>query len=145
MQFNIYRSHLTPTLYRMPTFYHIPFIAPLYGSSRVWSASTISCRRRHPCWNIDMINLIIHTKIVSHAVSTLKQYHPSGRWPSGWYWFLGLLRNVIRILVCIILYIKYIRYPITFIRYPILFIQCKIYHKIIGTLFLYLFLYQDIS
>ena len=44
-------------------------------------------------------------KYVSHPISTLDQYLPSGLRPSGWYWSLGLIWGVIQILPCIILYL----------------------------------------
>ena len=42
-------------------------------------------------------------KSVSHPISTLDQYQPSGL-----YWSLGLIWGVIQILPCIILYICYV-------------------------------------
>jgi hypothetical protein len=45
------------------------------------------------------------SKPVSHAVSTLDLYHPSGRWLLGWYRVLGLIRHVIQILTCNIQYV----------------------------------------
>ena len=43
-------------------------------------------------------------KYVSHPISILDQYQPSGIRPAGWYWSLGLIWGVIQILPCIILY-----------------------------------------
>ena len=55
-------------------------------------------------WNI-WYNEHYMSKSVSHAVSTLDLYHPSGRWPLGWYRVLGLIRHVIQILTCNIQYL----------------------------------------
>ena len=55
-------------------------------------------------WNI-WYNEHCMSKSVSHAVSTLDLYHPSSRWPLGWYKVLGLIRHVIQILTWNIQYI----------------------------------------
>jgi hypothetical protein len=47
-------------------------------------------------------------KCVSHAVSTLDQYHPLGLRPSGWYLLLRLIQHVIQILTCIVNFIIYL-------------------------------------
>ena len=59
--------------------------------------------KRHG-WNI-WYNEHCMSKSVSHAISTLDLYHPSGRWPLGWYRVLGFIRHVIQILTCNIQYI----------------------------------------
>ena len=55
-------------------------------------------------WNI-WYNEHYMSKPVSHAVSTLDLYHPSGRWLLGWYRVLGSIRHVIQILTCNIQYV----------------------------------------
>jgi hypothetical protein len=48
-------------------------------------------------WNI-WYNEHYMSKSISHAISTLDLYHPSGRWPFGWYRVLRLIQRVIQIL-----------------------------------------------
>ena len=55
-------------------------------------------------WNI-WYNEHCMSKSISHAVSTIDLYHPSGRWPLGWYRVPGLIRHVIQILTCNIQYV----------------------------------------
>ena len=105
------QAYIVYTLYRIP--YIVYYIAYLYRIPKKFQNFKIFQKKikifikymyyqRHG-WNI-WYNENLMSKSVSHAVSTLDLYHPSGRWPLGWYRVLGLIRHVIQILTCNIQY-----------------------------------------
>ena len=49
---------------------------------------------------------ILHVKIcITCRINPRTLYHPTGRWPLGWYRFLWLIRHVIQNLTCNIQYV----------------------------------------